>query len=617
MAEANTPLINELLQQIGQHSEFETWQQKGKLPPGAVKELCQQLKTEPCFKGQPGRFFSSAIATVSRIYKPWFAKQKNLLRQLERQSRWLEMLKSDADLVEMSGSSLEQIRAKATQILSAAAPATMQQTTNRSSVNSKKARKQENLDENQTFFKALFEAYEGTQDVLTRCSIIYLLKNGCKLRTDEENNTNLTLRRRKTEIRIQRLEKQIESRIPHGRDLTAIQWLSTLECATTTASQNNAEVRSWQDSLLREPSSLPFPIIYESNTDLTWFCSDKNRFRVRFNGLGKFLGENYCFQIYCGRRQLHRFQRFLEDQQVQKSSSASSSLFTLRSAQIAWEEGEKKDEPWNAHHLMLFCSIDTRLWTKDGTEQVREEKVNKANRAIASLNEKDSLNPAQEAAIQRQQTLLKQINQAYPRPAKPLYKGDSRLIVGVSLSLQNPATVAVVDVTTGKAIAYRSTRQLLGENYKLLNRQKHLQHNNSHQRQAAQRQGQPKLRSESELGEYLDRLLARAIVDLAMDYQASGIVVPKLSGVRERIQTEIQAKAEQKSDLVEVQAKYAKQLRSSSHRWSYSRLIKNIQTQAAKAQLSVEEGSQFCGATAQEAARNVAIAAYQARKQAI
>jgi hypothetical protein len=32
MAERNTPLINTLIQQLSQHSEFETWQRKGNIP---------------------------------------------------------------------------------------------------------------------------------------------------------------------------------------------------------------------------------------------------------------------------------------------------------------------------------------------------------------------------------------------------------------------------------------------------------------------------------------------------------------------------------------------------------------------------------------------------------
>ena len=39
MAEANTPLINELLYQVGQQPEFSVWQQEGKLPATTVKQL--------------------------------------------------------------------------------------------------------------------------------------------------------------------------------------------------------------------------------------------------------------------------------------------------------------------------------------------------------------------------------------------------------------------------------------------------------------------------------------------------------------------------------------------------------------------------------------------------
>jgi hypothetical protein len=76
MAEKNTPLINELLLQMAQHNEFETWRQKGKHPTGIVKELCQPLKSDPRFIGQPGRFYTSAIALVNYIYKSWFALMK-------------------------------------------------------------------------------------------------------------------------------------------------------------------------------------------------------------------------------------------------------------------------------------------------------------------------------------------------------------------------------------------------------------------------------------------------------------------------------------------------------------------------------------------------------------
>jgi hypothetical protein len=75
MVEKNTPLINELLSQIGKHPEFETWRQKGKHPTGIVKELCEPLKTDLLFMGQPARFYTSATASVNYIYNFWQKRQ--------------------------------------------------------------------------------------------------------------------------------------------------------------------------------------------------------------------------------------------------------------------------------------------------------------------------------------------------------------------------------------------------------------------------------------------------------------------------------------------------------------------------------------------------------------
>jgi hypothetical protein len=97
MAEKNTPLINELLMQIGKHPEIETWRQKGKHPTGIVKELCERLKSDPRFMGQPARFYTSATASVNYIYKSWFTLIKRYQSQLDGKLRWLEMLNSDAE----------------------------------------------------------------------------------------------------------------------------------------------------------------------------------------------------------------------------------------------------------------------------------------------------------------------------------------------------------------------------------------------------------------------------------------------------------------------------------------------------------------------------------------
>jgi hypothetical protein len=117
MAEQNTPLINELLMQISQHKDFQTWRSQGKFPTSIVSQLCQPLKTDLSFIGQPSRFYTSAINLVSYIYKSWFKLQQSIARKLEGQIRWLSILKSDEELIQQSNSSLEKIRTKATKIL--------------------------------------------------------------------------------------------------------------------------------------------------------------------------------------------------------------------------------------------------------------------------------------------------------------------------------------------------------------------------------------------------------------------------------------------------------------------------------------------------------------------
>ncbi|WP_414513101.1 type V CRISPR-associated protein Cas12k [Nostoc sp. PCC 9305] len=610
MADLNTPLINELLHQVNQHPEFETWRQKGKHPNSVVKELCQPLRTDPRFIGQPGRFYTSAIALVNYIYKSWFALMKRSQFQLECKIRWLEMLNSDVELVKSSGVSLDSLRIKAAEILTKLVILDNADTQSTNGKKAKKPKKAQNSDSN-SLSKNLFESYFKTENNLTRCAISYLLKNGCKISEKEEDPKKFAQRRRKVEIQIERLREQLETRIPKGRDLTDTKWLATLFTATHNVPTNEAEAKSWQDSLLRQSSKVPFPVAYETNEDMTWFKNQFGRICVKLSGLSE-----HTFQVYCDSRQLHWFQRFLEDQQIKKNSKNqhSSSLFTLRSGRIAWQEEERKGDPWKANHLTLYCSVDTRLWTTEGTNQVREEKAEEITKTITNTKAKGNLNEKQQAHIKRKNSTLDRINNPFPRPTKPLYKGQSHILVGVSLGLEKPATVAIVDGTTGKALTYRSIRQLLGDNYKLLNRQRQQKHSLSHQSQVAQTLAAPNQFGESELGEYIDRLIAQEIVAIAQTYSAGSIVLPNLDNMREQVQSEVQAKAEQKSDLIEVQKKYAKQYRVSVHQWSYGRLIANIHSSAAKAGIVIEESKQPIRGSPQEKAKELAIAAYHCRK---
>lgn len=606
MAERNTPLINELLKQIGQHPDFQTWRQKGKLPVGTIKQLCEPLRTDPRYIGQPGRFYSSALALVDYIYKSWLKVQQRLQRKLEGQIHWLGMLKSDEELVNHSGFTLEVIRIKASEIL---ASLTLKDESPKPTKT--KGKKRKSSESSRSLSKTLFEAYDNTEDILSRSAICYLLKNGCKVSKQEEDQEKFAKRHRQTEIKISRLEEQLNSRIPKGRDLTGEKWLETLIAATSTVPENESQARSWQDRLLTKSQSVPFPVSYESNEDLTWSKNQKGRLCVKFSGLGE-----HTFQIYCDQRQLKWFQRFLEDQQIKRESKDqhSSSLFTLRSGRISWQEGFGKGDPWTRHHLTLYGTLDTRLWTAEGTEQVRQEKADDIAKTLTKMQEKGDLNEKQEAFIRRKNSTLACINNPFPRPSQPLYQGRSHILVGISLGLEKPATAAIINGTTGEAITYRSIRQLLGDNYKLFNRQRQEKQRQSHQRHKVQKKAASNQFGESKLGEYVDRLLAKEIVALAQTYQAGSIVLPKLGDMQELVQSEIKTLAEQKiPGYVEGQQKYAKQYRVNIHQWSYGRLIENIQVQAAKIGISIEQGQQPVRGSPQEKAKEMVIAAYHSR----
>ena len=105
---------------------------------------------------------------------------------------------------------------------------------------------------------------------------------------------------------------------------------------------------------------------------------------------------------------------------------------------------------------------------------------------------------------------------------------------------------------------------------------------------------------------------------LAQAYQASSIVLPQIGDVRESIQSEVQARAEQKCPgYIEGQQKYAKQYRKSLHSWSYGRLIYSIKACAIQAGIAIEEGKQIVVGSPQEKAKNLAISTYNSRTNAI
>ncbi|MEH2413310.1 type V CRISPR-associated protein Cas12k [Nostoc sp.] len=227
---------------------------------------------------------------------------------------------------------------------------------------------------------------------------------------------------------------------------------------------------------------------------------------------------------------------------------------------------------------------------------------------------KSGLSDTQQAFIKRKESTLTRINNSFERPSLPVYRGQSHILVGVSLGLEKPATVVVIDAIAGKVLAYRSIRQLLGDNYELLNRQRRQQRSSSHERHKAQKSFSPNQFGTSELGQYVDRLLAKEIIAIAQTYKAGSIILPKLGDMREILQSEIQAIAEAKCPgSVEVQQKYAKQYRVNVHSWSYGRLIQSIQSKAAQIGIMIEAGKQPIRGSPNEKAKELAFSAYHLR----
>ncbi len=236
MAEKNTPLINELLKQLAEHPDLETWKQKGKIPRGTVKNLCQPLRNNSDFLGQPGRFYSSAISLVEYIYKSWLKLQQRLIFQLKGQERWLSMLRSDAELIAESDCLLEQIQAVAQEILN-------------------------NINQNsdQSISSQLFDLYDNTEDVLNKCAIAYLLKNGCRISKKPENAKKFTKRRRKAEIKVNRLLKKKSELVRQEKTEAIAKTLTKMNDKGDLNQKQQAFIKRKKTSLARINNPFPRP----------------------------------------------------------------------------------------------------------------------------------------------------------------------------------------------------------------------------------------------------------------------------------------------------------------------------------------------------------------------
>jgi hypothetical protein len=152
--------------------------------------------------------------------------------------------------------------------------------------------------------------------------------------------------------------------------------------------------------------------------------------------------------------------------------------------------------------------------TAEGTVAIQQEKSAKA---IKNLE--------RETADPRNQSTLDRLKNLPDRPSKKPYQGNPEILVGLSIGLADPVTAAVVNVVTGNVLTFRTPRTLLGDQYRLLNRHRTQQQQNIVKRQKNQKRGVRYQPSESELGQYVDHLLANEIVKLAEKYRANSIVI--------------------------------------------------------------------------------------------
>ncbi|WP_322702615.1 type V CRISPR-associated protein Cas12k [Nostoc sp. DedQUE08] len=330
MQTKNTPLINELNQKINQHQTFENWKKQGFIPEKEIRQLCETMKTDVRFQDQPARFYTSACYMVNYTYKSWIALQKDKQWRIDQKKRWLDVVESDFQLAKLSDFSQDMIFAKAQEILAQAIAKQLSEESITTKGKKSKQPKSKDSTANISIFDILFKTYDATEDILTRRAIIHLLKNNSQV-NEQENLEELSLRLGKKKIEINRLEEQVKSRLPKGRDpngekfkislaeaislpkhklLTKLLIIMFIFIAGTlltnryikfnfyiieriliifeNINQNiGAEFTDWKNqaptrdaNLLKIYKSLPYPIIFGSTDDLYWSLEQKKDTKV-------------------------------------------------------------------------------------------------------------------------------------------------------------------------------------------------------------------------------------------------------------------------------------------------------------------------------------------------
>lgn len=381
----------------------------------------------------------------------------------------------------------------------------------------------------------------------------------------------------------------------------------------------------------------------------------EERICVRFKGLGDYVFKVYCdrrqlpiFRLFATDWETNK--------KLHRERKSSLGLFALRSAKLIWREDEQllykkrsskqasSDEagasseqelvpPWKSHRLYLHCSIDPDWLTAEGIEKVQSRKIIQTKKTLDNARKKEQelltqlsrsdLTEQEKEKLEKNltknqskivgyETSLIQLNNLPLRPSKVPYQGEANITLGISFCRQELVGVAVVDLQSQQLLEYYSVRKLLTnqqvkklkrnrsllqlklEKYRLVNRLRKLNRRNLIHRQKEQKQGQcVESKAESNLGQYLEQVIAARIAQVALKWKAGSVVIPDLENMREYIESAVQAKAKQLfPNHREQQKNYAKQFRIEGHRWSYRMLAKFIRSRTRSEGISIKTGRQ-------------------------
>lgn len=432
---------------------------------------------------------------------------------------------------------------------------------------------------------------------------------------------------------------------------------------------------SWEDSIqtkldnfLRDPKSLPYPIGFGYDSVTSWRTNGSGKIFFKLNGLGHLI-----FEVRCHRRQLPLIKTFLKDwqtkelqprQQRETEGAYSGTFMALRSIEIMWKPKKRcegrgssscpdygmfQQYPgqgfWNECDLSIHWTYNANGLTKQGLERLRQHKLQSQSdslnkkrkelekrREILSSLEQDlpesSRNDAQIKKIKKLRETIQQLqadldkprpkleclrnSPLFDRPDRPLYKGIDNIFVGVLLDLEKHIVLTVVDAKRSKILAIRSAHSVSEEGYKL--RQKYFRQREEHsrQRQVDQKANRYIRRTESGLGQQVASSFANGIVEIAQRYKASTLVIPETKGWRDRLYSQLVARAKIKcNDCKEAMAKYTKAHSIKLHQWDYSRLSKAIDDRATMNGLNVIPTKTTFEEDAFQQAANLAIKAYE------